>query len=138
MISALALVVCSFISTRPEVQSFEQLALTSFLFGATAFPLYSISAAHANDYATPDSVVELNASLMVLYGVGAIVSPLLASELISVFGPSAMFVYVGAAHVGLILFSLYRMTRRKTEPRTPYTYRPRTSFVLERLLRRKP
>lgn len=138
LVSALALGVCGFISTRPDVQSFGQLAAASFLFGATAFPLYSISAAHANDYATPDSVVELNASLMVLYGVGAIVSPLLASELISAFGPSAMFVYIGAAHIVLIVFGLYRMTRRATHgPRTPYRYRPRTSFVLERLLRRR-
>ena len=137
IISALALAVCLFISTRPDIQSFEQLALASFLFGATAFPLYSVSAAHANDYAAPDSVIELNASLMVLYAVGAIVSPLLASELITAFGPSAMFVYIGAAHVGLIVFGLYRMTRRKTGERTPYTYRPRTSFILERLLRRK-
>jgi MFS family permease len=139
IISALALCVCGFISTRPDAQSFEQLAIASFLFGATAFPLYSISAAHANDYATPESVVELNASLMVLYGVGAIVSPLVASELITLYGPSAMFLYIGAAHVALIVFSLYRMTRRKgVDAKTPYTYRPRTSFVLERLLGRKP
>ena len=137
-ISALALAVCGFIATRPDLQSFGQLAVASFLFGATAFPLYSVSAAHANDFASPDYVVELNASLMVLYGVGAIVSPLLASELISQYGPNAMFLYIGAAHVGLIAFGLYRMTRRAgIEPRTPYTYRPRTSFVLQRLLRRK-
>lgn len=138
VISMLALAVCIAISMRPEVQSFNQLALASFCFGATAFPLYSISAAHANDYATPDTVVELNASLMVLYGLGAIVSPLVASELISQFGPGAMFLYISAAHVWLILFGLYRMTRRASGlPRTPYTYRPRTSFVLERLLKRK-
>jgi len=137
-ISAMALVVCGFISTRPDVQSFYQLAAASFLFGATAFPLYSVSAAHANDFASADYVVELNASLMVLYGIGAIVSPLLASELIAQYGPSAMFLYIGAAHVGLIVFGLFRMTRRAgIEPRTPYTYRPRTSFVLERLLKRK-
>lgn len=138
VISALALGVCGFISTRPDAQSFEDLAIASFLFGASAFPLYSVSAAHANDYATPESVVELNASLMVLYGIGAIVSPLLASELISQYGPSAMFLYIAAAHVLLIVFGLYRMTRRRGQtPRTPYTYRPRTSFTLERLLGRK-
>ena len=136
-VSLLALGACAFIGSRPEAQGFGQLALASFLFGATAFPLYSVSVAHANDFAKPEAVIELNASLMVLYGLGAIVSPLLASELIAAYGPGAMFAYIGAAHVGLILFGLYRMgTGRKAAAKTPYTYRPRTSFTLERLLRR--
>lgn len=137
-ISAMALGVCVAITAGPAVRGFEQLAVAAFAFGATAFPLYSVSAAHANDYAPADSVVELNVSLMILYGAGAIVSPLLASELIARFGPNAMFVYIAVAHVGLILFGLFRMTQRRGKAeRTPYTYRPRTSFVLERLLRRR-
>ena len=110
----------------------------SFAFGAAALPLYSISAAHANDFAPPDFVVELNAALMFLFGVGAIVSPLLAANLIAGYGPAALFAYIGAAHLGLIGFSLFRMTRRPTRgPRTPYRYTPRTTFVLGRLLRRR-
>ena len=137
-LSLLALCSCTYFVSRPDAQSFRQLAFAAFMFGATAFPLYSISAAHANDFATPEFVVELNASLMVLYGIGAIVSPLLASELITAFGPSAMFVYIGTAHVALVMFGLYRMTRRApADTKTPYTYRPRTSFTLERLLGRK-
>lgn len=138
VLSLFALAACSYFVSRPAVQSFDQLAFAAFLFGATAFPLYSISAAHANDFATPDFIVELNASLMVLYGIGAIVSPLIASELISSYGPGAMFMYIGAAHVALVAFGLYRMTRRKTvDAKTPYTYRPRTTFILERLLGRR-
>ena len=103
-VSLAALCSCAFIASRPETQSLRELIFAAFLFGASAMPLYSISAAHANDFAPPDFVVELNASLMVMYGLGAIVSPLLASELITRFGPSAMFVYIGAAHVALVLF----------------------------------
>lgn len=110
----------------------------SFLFGATSFPLYSVAAAHANDSAPSDFIVELNASLMFLFGVGAIVSPLLAAQLISAYGPAALFAYVAAAHALLVVFGLYRMTQRPSRaPRTPYEYTPRTSFTLGRLLRRR-
>jgi len=61
--------------------------LASFLFGAATMPVFSVSAAHANDFAEPEFFVELSASLMFLYGVGAIASPLLASALIDSYGP---------------------------------------------------
>lgn len=109
----------------------------ALMFGAMAFPLYSVAAAHANDFAARDAIVELNASLMFLFGVGAIVSPLLAAALIARFGPGALFIYLAATHLALIVFGLWRLTRRPaTAPRTPYAYLPRTSFVLARLMGR--
>lgn len=110
--------------------------LASFAFGAAAFPLYSIAAAHANDFAKPDEVVELNASLMFLYGVGAIVSPLLAASLIVSYGPPALFSYIALAHVVLILFSIWRMSRRPTAAaKTEHAYVPRTSFTIARIFK---
>ena len=138
VVSLLALASCAFIVSRPAQQSFAELLTASLLFGASSFPLYSVSAAHANDYAEPDFVVELNASLMMMFGLGAVVSPLLASELIGRYGPSAMFVYIGAAHAVLVVFGLWRMTRRPlSDTKTPHVYRPRTSLLLDRLLSRK-
>jgi MFS family permease len=108
----------------------------AFLFGAAAFPLYSVGAALANDFAPRDFVVELNASLMFLFGVGAIVSPLAAAALIAWFGPAALFAYIAAAHVALVAFGVWRATQRPAAtPRTPYAWLPRTSFTLGRLLR---
>jgi len=138
VVSMLALASCAYFVTRPVVQSFSELLTASFLFGASSFPLYSVSAAHANDYAEADFVVELNASLVLMYGLGAVVSPLLASELITRFGPAAMFAYIGAAHGALMVFGLWRMTRRPlSATRTPHTYRPRTTMWLEKLMRRR-
>jgi MFS family permease len=113
------------------------LYLSILLFGFASFPLFSVSSAHANDFCPEGSVVELNASLMFTYSVGAIASPYLASVLIGGFGPRALFIYIAAAHVALILFSLWRMRARPAPmAKTPYTYRPRTSFILQRLFRK--
>ncbi|WP_102110489.1 MFS transporter [Oceaniglobus roseus] len=110
--------------------------LGSALFGFATFPIYSVSAAHAHDYADSSERVELSAALMFLYAVGAIASPFVVSELIARFGPPAMFLFVSAAHAVLIVFGLQRMMRRPAKTRTPYVYSPRTTFVIGRLLGR--
>jgi len=111
--------------------------LSAALFGFTTFPIFSVSAAHAHDFATSEERIELSAALMFLYAVGAIASPYITSALIESFGPSAMFGFVSAAHVVLIIFGLARMRVRPTESqRTRYIYSPRTSFQIGRLFGR--
>ncbi len=111
--------------------------LAAAFFGFTTMPVYSISAAHAHDFAQPLERVELSAALMFLYAVGAIASPLIASVLIAWFGPAGMFGFIGVAHVALVVFGIIRMRARPTpDTRTRYTYIPRTSFLIGRLLGR--
>ncbi len=111
--------------------------LTAGFFGLTTFPIFSVSAAHANDFASSAERVELSAALMFFYAVGAIASPFAASNLIDFFGPPALFTLVAAGHLGLILFGLTRLRARPTmRERTPYTYTPRTSFFMGRLFGR--
>lgn len=110
--------------------------LAIFAFGAMALPMFSIAVAHANDFAKPEEIVELNAALMFLYAVGAIISPLVAASLIEAYGAPSLFIYIAAAHVLLILFSLWRMTRRTISTRkTAHVYVPRTSFTIARFFK---
>jgi len=111
--------------------------VASFLFGLTTFPIFSISSAHASDFAAVDDMVEVAASLMFLYGIGAIASPLLASVLIEHYGAGSLFVMMAVAHIFLSIFGLYRMRARATHTRGAYSYVPRTSFVIGRLFRRR-
>ncbi|MCV2889523.1 MFS transporter [Ruegeria aquimaris] len=111
--------------------------LAAGLFGFTSFPIFSISAAHANDFATSEQRVELSAALMFWYALGAIAAPYLASTLIEGFGPPALFGLIATAHLFLIGFGLTRMRARPTpEERTSYVFSPRTSFTIGRLLKR--
>ncbi len=110
--------------------------LAAFVFGVTAFPIYSVSAAYANDFADPDFIVELSAALIFFFSLGAIVSPLISAWLIALAGANAMFLFMAVVHLALVTFTLFRMTRRQSaEPREPYQYLPRTSMILARLRR---
>jgi len=111
--------------------------VASFLFGLTTFPVYSVAAAHAHDFATSDQRVELSAALMFFYALGAIAAPWTTSRLIETFGPAALFVFISGGHVLLVIFGFSRMRVRRTpKDRTRFIYAPRTSFIIGRLLGR--
>ncbi|NIZ10129.1 MFS transporter [Pseudooceanicola sp. HF7] len=112
--------------------------INAFLFGAASFPIYSIAASHAHDFAESTERAELSAALLFFYAVGAIASPYLASQLITLWGPAAIFGMIALGHAALLAYGFARMRVRPSRPigeRTRYTYAPRTSFVIGRLLR---
>ena len=135
-ISAAAIVACA-VTVALATRGSGAVMLAAAIFGFATFPIYSISAAHAHDFADSSERVELSAALMFLYAVGAIASPFITSGLIEAFGPGAMFLFISAAHVVLIVFGVMRMRARPTPgARTRYIYAPRTSFIIGRLLGR--
>ncbi|MGB7242142.1 MAG: MFS transporter [Sulfitobacter sp.] len=111
--------------------------LTAGLFGFTTFPIYSVAAAHAHDFASDDERVELSAALMFFYATGAIAAPYLASVLIENYGPPALFILIAIGHAALVFFGITRMRARPSPTdRTRYQYAPRTTFLIGRLTRR--
>ncbi len=134
-LSVAAIITCV-VSASLQGLSASGVMVTAFFFGLTSFPIYSVSAAHANDFASTEERVELSAALMFFYALGAIAAPLAASKLIDLFGPAAMFIMIAVAHAALILFGMVRMRARPTqETRTRYIWSPRTSFTIGRLTR---
>ncbi|MEL7257585.1 MAG: MFS transporter [Pseudomonadota bacterium] len=131
---SVAAILCCVITALVDTMHPTGVMLTAFLFGATSFPIYSVAAAHANDFATSEQRVELSAALMFYFAIGAIAAPYLASSLIDWYGPQAMFLMIASAHGVLIFFSMLRMLVRPTLAlRTRYVWAPRTSFTIGRL-----
>ncbi|WP_299411865.1 MFS transporter [uncultured Sulfitobacter sp.] len=111
--------------------------LSAGLFGLTTFPIYSVAAAHAHDFASSEERVELSAALMFWFAMGAIAAPYGASILIENYGPQALFIMLATGHAALIVFGVARIgVGRIAERRTAYVYAPRTSFLVGRLFRR--
>ncbi|NNE53543.1 MAG: MFS transporter [Sulfitobacter sp.] len=111
--------------------------LNALVFGLTTYPIYSVAAAHAHDFASDDERVELSAALMFWFAIGAIFAPYIASALIDLYGPPALFILIALGHVVLVIFGIIRMRiGRKRAKRTRYVYVPRTSFVVGRLFKK--
>ncbi|MDG4908401.1 MFS transporter [Mesorhizobium sp. WSM4898] len=132
MLAALAL---AFVARADPFLNF----IIVFIFGSFAMPLYSLSAAHANDRAGKGEFVLINAALMLFYSFGAIGGPIAASAMMQHFGPSALFVFNAVVYAVLIIVILYRMQVRSGVPagsRSRFTALLRTSTLFARLARR--
>lgn len=98
-----------------------------FLFGGFFMPLYSVAVAHGNDHADPDEFVEISSGLLIIYGIGSMVGPLMAGSIMSLIGRDGFFVNVMIVFVPFCLFTLYRMSKRKAVPdeeRVGFDYTP--------------
>ncbi len=92
------------------------LTYSVFLFGFFAFPLYSLSIAHMNDFVQPENYVETASGLLLVYAAGAVAGPLLASLTIDAFGMGSLFAYTALFHVGLVIFAVHRIRQRTPAP----------------------
>lgn len=109
-----------------------------FFFGSFAMPLFSLSAAHANDRADKGEFVLVNAALMLFYSFGAIGGPFTASFAMETFGPSALFGFIAAVYFIFTGIILYRMRVRSSVPaerRGRFIALLRTSTIFARLTR---
>lgn len=95
-------------AARPGVAFF---ALMAFV-GAMIYPVYAVLAAHANDRAAPDEYVGIAAGLLLVYGLGTMLGPPAAARAIEAFGPTGIFVAMGATSLVMAAHTGWRMVRR--------------------------
>ena len=85
-------------------------------YGGLSFTVYSLSAAHANDFSEPERLVQTAGGLLIAYGIGASGGPIVAAGLMGQIGPTGMFWYSAFITGTLGIFGLYRMRRRAAKP----------------------
>lgn len=83
------------------------------LLGGFVYPLYGLVNAHANDHAEPEDFVKISSSLLILYGIGNMIGPLVTGPAMEVLGTGALFQIIGASHLLLAVHMTYRITRRE-------------------------
>jgi MFS family permease len=108
LLSAAAAAVCAAILAGGYYVS--QLMLISLItaFGVISLPIYSLVVAHANDHLQKDQVLGASAKLVLMYGVGSIIGPILAGAMMSRIGGEGFLIYMIVVHAGLAGFALWR------------------------------
>lgn len=89
----------------------------AFVFGGFALTLYSLCVAHTNDFMKGADLVEASGALLLAFGVGALLGPLLGSLLMVAIGPQALFLHIAIASAALAVFALHRARRRAPVPK---------------------
>ncbi|MTI43933.1 putative MFS family arabinose efflux permease [Roseibium hamelinense] len=94
------------------------------LFGGMIYSMYPVIVAHASDHADPGDFLKTSGGLLLLFGIGTMVGPIAASLLMSLTYPGALFQVTATAHLSMILFAIWRISKR-----APVTGEEKTEFV---------
>ncbi|ABA58031.1 Major facilitator superfamily MFS_1 [Nitrosococcus oceani ATCC 19707] len=96
--------------------STPMLLLLAFLYGGVSFSVYALAVAHLNDHLKPGEVLEATRGILLVYGAGSALGPLIAGFCMAVWGPSGLLDYLAAILALLGLFGLYRTQRSAPIP----------------------
>lgn len=97
------------------------LAILIFLFGGVSLPLYSLSLSYTNDHLSQNQMVAASSTMILIYGLGALLGPALASIMMSAFGTWGFFLIQVLAHTAVGLFALAYLMREPELPRADHT-----------------
>jgi MFS family permease len=82
------------------------------LYGSLAYAIYPVAVAHANDHATPETFVKVSGGLLLLYGFGTMLGPLIAAETMNTLWPSALFLVTAVSHLTIAGYAMLRSRKR--------------------------
>jgi MFS family permease len=112
LLSFLAAVICAVTMAGGNFLSWLMLISLVTAFGVISLPIYSLVVAHANDHLEKEQVLGASAKLVMLYGVGSIMGPILAGDIMSRIGGDGFLIYMIAVHAALGGFALWRRQMR--------------------------
>jgi MFS family permease len=99
-----------------QPRSAALLIVTTAAYGGLAYTLYSVAVAHANDHARPDEFVKVSSGLLLSYGLGTIVGPVLGAGVMAKMRPESLFLATALPHALLATYGLLRISRRAPVP----------------------
>ena len=112
--------------------TYHWLGICMFVFGGMMFSIYPLSVAHTNDHPEATDRVAVTSNLLLVYGIGAILGPVIGGILMGLFGPNSIFglFIAGAGYLAYSAF-YYRKHGQVIHERDKTHYVPyvRTSQV---------
>lgn len=92
------------------------LLIAAFFIGGMLGPLYALLIAHTNDFLEHEDMSAASAGLMFVNGVGAICGPLAVGWIMGPMGAEGFFFVIGLLLSLVVLYGLWRTTRRPSVP----------------------
>ncbi|MBD8875083.1 MFS transporter [Roseibium polysiphoniae] len=88
----------------------------AFFAGGVTAPLYALFLAYTNDTLPLEDMAAASGGLVLSFGIGAILGPLITGWAMEEYGPSAFWLVLTLTFGAIALYALYRMTQRSMVP----------------------
>ncbi len=111
-LAAVGAAVVSLVLLRSPADATWTWLLLMLLWGGFSSSLYSLGLAHASDIAPPAQRIAWISSQMLIWGIGAMVGPMIAAASMDAFGAFALWAYGLVASSGMASFFLWRKVVR--------------------------
>jgi len=97
------------------------------LYAGMALPLFTLTLAYINDYIPREKFVAAGAGLQIIFGIGAMLGPIMCTLLMTKYGTNGFFIHLFIFHIIIGLFGMFRITKRpyKDNPESTFTPLPR-------------
>ncbi len=82
------------------------------LYGFSAYPIYAIAVAHANDFAKPGEFGRVAGGMLLVLGTGLAIGPAIAALVMNLYAPVGLFLVTATFHGALALTAFLRMKVR--------------------------
>lgn len=102
------------------------------LFGGISFTLYPLSITYTCDHFSEKKIIGITCALLVIYGIGCILGPLVSPFFMAAFGPSGLFLYTSVLCALFTIICLWRVLHAKPlseEEQSDYLPLPRATSL---------
>ena len=93
-------------------------------YAGFALPMFTLNLAYVNDFIDKEKFVAAGAGLQIIFGIGAMGGPFLASVFMNIYGANGFFIYLAIFHLLIGIFGMYRITKREYEDNPESTFTP--------------
>jgi MFS family permease len=133
--AALGVSMISAVMAFVEMSSRLHLIAMAVGYGAIAYTVYSLAAAHANDRAGSEKSVRVAGAMLIAYGMGAVAGPIIAGLTMTWLGPSGLFKQSALLMGALGVYALYRLLVRPERPdSSPFVPVPGAQYTSDQLM----
>jgi MFS family permease len=99
--------------------AFREAALSPYVligavivFGGCIYSMYSLCVAHTNDFVDREDFLEASSGLLLTWGLGSAIGPVLAAFAMERVGLGGLFLFAAVVHLLFMAYTWYRITRR--------------------------
>ena len=112
-----------YLASTIDIDKIIFLVVITFYAGF-ALPMFTLNLAYVNDFIDKERFVAAGAGLQIIFGIGAMGGPFIASIFMNIYGANGFFIYLGIFHLLIGLFGMYRITKRDYEDNPDSTFTP--------------